>query len=195
MNTNKIQFTVVGGHWWQIYSYASGDNVLRFKNDSYGVVSSISWDTGVYNTLSDQKYKKNINELKTKTSYNVVKNLKIKKYAMIHEDVKNNETTNIGVIAQDMVNIRSECVKKLDDDKFGVNYNDIFLHTTNVVQDLIKRVEILECMPNDNPKLVRQNAVNMNDEKDKLEQRLVSLEEQVESLVKEMKKIRKLLKA
>ena len=121
--------------------------------------------------------------------------MKIKKYAMIHEDVKNNETTNIGVIAQDMVNIRSECVKKLDDDKFGVNYNDIFLHTTNVVQDLIKRVEILECMPNDNPKLVRQDAVNMNDEKDKLEQRLVSLEEQVDSLVKEMKKIRKLLKA
>jgi Mg2+ and Co2+ transporter CorA len=102
--------------------------------------------TDKYYQVSDRNKKDKVEDADTQKSLAVVQQLQPKTYVM--KDSKSGKRS-IGFIAQDAEEIDSKLVTISEKGDYALNYNEIGVHTTVAVQDVLRRLQALELMNRD----------------------------------------------
>ena len=108
---------------------------------SVGSIVSTSILTGSLNYSSDNRLKKNIKFIDN--SLNIINNINGYSF-LFNDDIDYFDNYKYGFIAQELKPIIPNSVKLNDDGFYSVNYNNIIPLLVNAVNELTKKVNILE---------------------------------------------------
>lgn len=104
-------------HFWHFYTSSQNDGDLYLSQD-YAIKGRFNGITGAYNTVSDTRLKKNIEDAGTLLP--AMKQLQVKKYHLIYN--KDTDKKHYGMIAQETEKIFPEIVQ----DNIQDNGNDVY---------------------------------------------------------------------
>jgi len=134
----------------------SGTFVMSFEDVGGNAYALAQYDLGYVNSLinaSDSRIKKNIVPKKTNECYDIIKNIQLKTYDKIHHDTKSVKRNEIGVLAQDMLKLDPDMVRKTKkkfmiegiehEGLLNVDVDRLIKTMLGTIQELIKNQEIL----------------------------------------------------
>jgi hypothetical protein len=129
--------TAAPAQTWRLYTSSStGD--LRFHSDDNGG-SATAWIndvTGAYSSISDRRFKKNLEPIKS-----VLGDIMASEPMRYHYKLQDNtEEKSLGFIAQEVKEIFPELVSE-EEDRYGVNYDGFGVLAIKAIQELNTKVE------------------------------------------------------
>jgi len=155
-DTEYIQY--YGGLVFQQSTYSGGSpSYFDFYGDFYAGGSAYKSGGGSWSDSSDQRLKKNISDVDSKTALDKLTSLQVKEYQWINPDAHANDTgVHAAVMAQDLQKVFPDWVTKTDpigadkdllpsgDKALNVGYpNDFNAYLISALQELKKQNEEL----------------------------------------------------
>ena len=138
------------------YIGADGSNILRVFNSTFATLfqvdtsGNVTCTTGSYGTISDQRFKENIQD--SGSQWDDIKAVQVKKYSMIEDGL--NAPNQIGVIAQDLEAsgmsglVTTTDVPDVQGDNTTemktVKYSILYMKAVKALQEAMDRIETLE---------------------------------------------------
>ena len=121
-----------------VFTSIAGANILEVSNTGIYVNGSVG-------SPSDSRLKENINEISTKTCYDIVKYIKVKEF-----NFKDKKNKQVGFIAQDILNSKiasnewSNFVSKGKDDFLRMDYSQMGVISWGAIQYLMNEITSLK---------------------------------------------------
>jgi hypothetical protein len=111
------------------------------SNNNVGSITAASGTSVSFNTTSDERLKKNI--VDASSQLDKIKNIQVREF-----DWKRNDVHEVGVVAQELINIIPDAVHEGGEDEaknpFGVDYGKIVPYLIKAVQEQQAQIEALQ---------------------------------------------------